>query len=134
MNYTRVLKFAINAYVICAVLALLATAFSGGFSFPHTATRLWLFPLDLGPSLVLLFVSLLAAYSLLYNSSHGRWLLSCCAVFFFLNLALDDGQLTWGLAAVVNLVALVVMVLVLYLAWTNPLPDKIKRLRSHLKR
>ncbi|GGB13671.1 hypothetical protein [Agarivorans gilvus] len=131
MTHTKMLKWAINGYVMCALLAFLATAFSGGYSDNQLAPRVWIFPLRFEFALALLFLSLLASYSLLFNSLHGRLLLVAIAVVHILNMIFTSTLVESSLAAMFSTASMLSLGVLLYIAWTDPLQDKVKRLRAY---
>lgn len=131
MSHTRMLKLAISAYVACALLAFLSTAFSGGFSDNHIIQRVWIFPLRFEFALVLLFLSLLASYSLLHDSLHGRLLLTGIAVVHILNMIFATSLVESSIAALFSAASMMSLGLLVYVAWTNPQNTKVKRLQQY---
>lgn len=134
VTHTKMLKWAINGYVICALLAFLATAFSGGYSDNQLAPRVWIFPLRFEFALTLLFLSLLASYSLLFNSLHGRILLLAIAGAHILNMIFTSTLVESSIAAILSTASMLSLGILLYVAWTDPQQDKVKRLRVYQQR
>ncbi|WP_427978353.1 hypothetical protein [Agarivorans sp.] len=134
MTHTKILKWAINGYVVCALLAFLATAFSGGYSDNQALQRIWIFPLRFEFALALLFLSLLASYSLLFHSLHGRILLLGIAVVHILNMIFTSTLVESSIAAMFSTASMLSLGVLLYVAWTDPLHDKVKRLRAYQRR
>ncbi|MEE1674670.1 hypothetical protein SNR37_004113 [Agarivorans aestuarii] len=131
MSHTKMLKLAMSAYIACALLAFLATAFSGGFSDAHIIQRVWIFPLRFEFALVLLFLSLLASYSLLHDSLHGRLLLTAIAVVHILNMIFATSLVESSIAALFSAASMMSLGLLVYVAWTNPQSRKVKRLQRY---
>ncbi len=131
MTYTKILKWAINSYVVCALLAFLATAFSGGYADTQVVQRIWIFPLRFELALVLLFLSLLASYSLLFNSLHGRILLLGIAGVHILNMIFTSTLIESSIAAMLSMASMLSLGALLYVAWTDPIQDKLKRLCAY---
>lgn len=131
MSHTRMLKLAMSAYIACALLAFLATAFSGGFSDTHIIQRVWIFPLRFEFALVLLFLSVLASYSLLHDSLHGRLLLTAIAVVHILNMIFATSLVESSIAALFSAASMMSLGLLVYVAWTNPQSRKVKRLQHY---
>ncbi|MDO6763225.1 hypothetical protein [Agarivorans sp. 1_MG-2023] len=131
MSHTKFLKLAITAYVICALLAFLATAFSGAYADNLLLQRIWIFPLRFEFALVLLFLSLIAAYSLLHNSFHGRLMLTGVAVVHILNMIFATSLVESAFAALLSTASMLSLGVLLYVAWTNPQSHKVKRLQAY---
>ncbi|UPW18416.1 hypothetical protein M0C34_19675 [Agarivorans sp. TSD2052] len=131
MTHIKSLKYAINIFVCCAFLAFLATALGGGFAEQNLLHRIWIFPLRFELALVVLFLSLLAAYSLLYSSLHGRLLLTVIAFVHILNMILTTSVAESSVTALLSAMSMISLGGLLYLAWTNPQEEKVKRLRLY---
>ncbi|WP_432464000.1 hypothetical protein [Agarivorans sp. QJM3NY_33] len=131
MTHTRIMKWAINAYVGCALLAWLVAVFSGVLTEAESGPKLWIFPLNFELTLVVLLFSLLAAYSLRYGSIHGRLLLSGLALIDLLNMIFTNPLVQSSLVSSLDVLSMLALFVLLYIAWTNTLADKVKRLQAY---
>ncbi|WP_026971053.1 hypothetical protein [Aliagarivorans marinus] len=117
VRYRGWLRFTVSAYALLGSLALLSQALSGAFQVSDMITRLGPFPLSFPWALSLFFVSVLAAYSLLYASRHGMWLLRACALAYLLDRALAPQLNLPLLLAIFEALHLLCLAMLLYLSW-----------------